>query len=113
MDLDGLPVAKGVLIAQVPTENEILYIDVEYSLFDYPHCRRIIKATTILSTDIATISQKITKINDLEELFIKMDYVSPLLSNNKLAHKRILPAIGWLRLRHPNIKFVIMDTASS
>lgn len=109
MDLDRFPPAKDVPVKQdIPNENTLLNIDAEYNLFDYPHCRRVILASTILSTEIAIISKKISNINELEELVIRLDYVSPLPVNNRLTHKRVLQAIGWLHRKHPNITFVIM-----
>lgn len=110
VELDGAPVATNIPIKLWSSDEDFLFpIDANYNVFDYPHCRRVIMATELLSKNINKLSNEIGALKILEELVIKINYCSPLPVNNRLFLKRIYQAISLLQRNHPNIVFVIME----
>lgn len=107
--MDGLPLAKNIPVGVWSTYNDnLLDICADYSIFDYPHCRRVVLASCLLSVDLEILSFKIRQLHVLEELIVKVDYISPLPVNNKLFFMRVLQAIGLLQQWHPNLVIVIL-----
>ncbi len=108
VNLDGLPLAKNVPVDVWSTIDDNLFgIEAEYNLFDYPHCRRVMLVSVLLSVDLKKLSLKVRQLHVLEELVIKIDYISPLAVTNRLLLMRVLQAAGQLQQWHPDIKIVI------
>ena len=109
VNLDGLPLAKNVPIdVWSNSDNNLFDVEADYNIFDYPHCRRVVLASALLSADLKKLSLKISQLQVLEELLVKIDYISPLAVTNRLFLKRILQAVGQLQQQHANIKIVIL-----
>lgn len=109
VNLDGLPLAKNIAVKALSSNEALLFgIDADYNLFDYPHCRRAISVSALLSDDLSMLSHNIEQLQILEELIVKIDYISPLAVTNRFFIKRILQAIGQLQKWHPEINFVLV-----
>lgn len=104
-NLDGLPLTENIPI-KVWTSNEkyLPYITNKTDLFDFPHCRRVIKASDLLSTNLDSLSAWLTQLDNLEELIIKIDFISSIPATNALFVRRINQIITQLMLYHHNVR---------
>lgn len=106
--LDGKPLARDVQLKVWGPDYENLFtIEDEYNLFDFPHCRRVLLGSNLLTDNLLEISNQIDLLGSVEELVIRIDYRSPLTPNNRLFVKRVLQAIGQLQQKHPDVVYII------
>ena len=107
-NLDQKSQANNILIVLFTTDDINLYnYSEDNNLFDYPYCKRIINVSELLSQNIEIIINRIYHLNNLKELLVKLHYLSPLVSSNKLVMKRTLQAINALQENLPNVVFKI------
>lgn len=107
--LDGKPLAENVQIKPcLPDIENLYYLDDEINIFDYPYSRRIISGSSLLISDIVTISNQIDLLNNVDEIIVKIDYYSSTLINIRLFLKRILQAIKQLQFMHSDVTYTIM-----
>lgn len=106
--LDGKPLAMNVPVKVRSSDYENLFsVDAELNLFDFPHCRRVLLGSELLTDNLSVISHQIDMLDNIEEIVIKIDYCSPLAITNRLYLKRIFQAIGQLQQNHPNVTYII------
>ncbi len=106
--LDGKPFAMDVQFKAWESKYENLFlIEAERNLFDFPHCRRVLLGSRLLTDDLSIISSQMDLLDTMEELIIKIDYFSPMMPINRLFLKRILQAIGQLQQVHLDVVFTI------
>jgi hypothetical protein len=106
--LDGKPLATDVQVrVWLPDYENLFYVDDERNLFDFPHCRRVLLGSNLLTDDLAMIARQMDLLDVVEELVVKIDYCSPLTPINRLFLKRILQAIGQLQRSHPEATYII------
>lgn len=106
--LDGKPLATNVLMkVWKPDDENLFFIGAERNLFDFPHCRRVLLGSTLLMDNLSAISNQMDQLDNIEELVIKIDYYSPMTTNNRLFIKRALQAVGQLQQRHPEVAYII------
>ncbi len=107
-DLDGKPLAKDVQIKAWSSEYESLFcMDAEPNLFDFPHCRRVLLGSDLLTNNLSVIFRQMDLLDTIEELIVKIDYYSPMVTINKLFFKRIYQAIWKLQQRNPHATYTI------
>jgi hypothetical protein len=81
----------------------------EYSLFDYPRCRRKVSGKFLLSTnDFSEVKRDIAKLPICHQLFVILDQdpVSPIVG--RLFAKRVLQAAELIKDRFPGVKLTIV-----
>ena len=106
--LDGKPLARDVQVrVWLPDYENLFCIDAEFNLFDFPHCRRVLLGSNLLTDDLSKISCQMDLLDNAVELIVKIDYCSLMMPINRLFLKRILQAIGQLQKSHPNITYTI------
>jgi hypothetical protein len=108
-DLDRMPIADNIKIKTITSkEKNLFHLDETVNLFDFIWNSRILTGTQLLSEDMKIISSKISSLYNIKEIFIEIDYFSPLIINNKLFLKRILQALQILSSSNSNFSFVIV-----
>lgn len=106
--LDGKPLAKNVSVkAWSPDYENLFSVDAEPNLFDFPHCRRVLLGSKLLTDNLSVISHQMDMLDNIEELIIEIDYYSPLTIINRLFLKRVFQAIGQLQQNYPNVTYII------
>ncbi len=106
--LDGKPPAMNVKVKiWEPDYDNLFFIEAERNIFDFPHCRRILLGSNLLTDNLSAISKQMDQLDDVEELIIKIDYCSPMTPINRLFLKRILQATGQLQQHHPDVSYII------
>ena len=106
--LDGKPLATNVQVkVWLPDYENLFCVDVERNLFDFPHCRRVLFGSHLLTADLSMIACQMDLLDIIEELVIKIDYCSSMDPMNRLFLKRILQAIGQLQQSHPEVTYII------
>lgn len=106
--LDGEPLAVNVQMkVWEPDDENLFFIGAEHNLFDFPHCRRDLFGTNLIKDNLSEIFDQMDKLDNIEELIIKIDYYSLMTPINKLFLKRVLQAIWQLQQRHPDVVYTI------
>ena len=106
--LDGKPLARDVQVKiWGPDYENLFFIEAEYNLFDFPHCKRALLGSNLLMDNLSLITNQMDQLDNVEELVIKIDYSSPMTPINKLFLKRVLQAVGQLQQRYPDVTYII------
>jgi hypothetical protein len=80
----------------------------EFTLFDYPICRRKVSGKSLLSTnDFSEVERDIDKLPACHQLFVILDLdpISPIVG--RLFAKRVLQAAELIKDRFPGVKLTI------
>ena len=106
--LDGKPLARDVRVKiWGPNYENLFSIEAECNLFDFPHCRRVLRGSNLLMDNLSMISNQMDQLDKVEELVVKIDYCSPMAPINRLFLKRVLQAVGQLQQKHPDVAYTI------
>lgn len=106
--LDGRSPARNVQVRVWSPDDDHLYcMDAKLNLLDFPHCRRVLLGSHLLTDNLSMIARQMDLLDTIEELIIKIDYCSPMLAINRLFLKRIYQAIAQLQRCHPKVIYTI------